>query len=92
MHTLGLRLSDEEYDHLFQRCDIDGSGAIDVAEFAHMIKSFLKKACEASCHTCEVTEGSNQAEKVYRHRWANDSALLVPAACECNLPKDEYTS
>ena len=90
MHTLGLRLSDDDYNLLFQRCDVDGSGEINVDEFAHMIKSFLRKACERSCHTCEETQGSNQPEKAYRHRWSDDSSLLAPAACECNLMRKHY--
>ena len=81
MHTLGLRVSDDEYDVLFKKCDIDGSGEISVDEFSHMIKGFLAKPCkEGECHACEVTNGSNQPETVYRPRWADDSALLSPAA------------
>jgi len=81
MHTLGLRVSDDEYDVLFKKCDSDGSGEISLDEFSHMIKGYLGKACtEGECRACEVSNGSNQPETVYRPRWADDSSLLSPAA------------
>lgn len=68
MYALGLRLNDDQYDILFQKCDVDNSGQINLQEFTHMIKAYLGKACVEECHTCEMTEGSNQPDKVYRPR------------------------
>jgi hypothetical protein len=68
MSSLGLRLVDEQYDILFKKCDVDNSGQVDIEEFTHMIKTYLGKACVQECHTCEMTEGSNQPDKVYRPR------------------------
>ena len=80
MHTLGLRLSADEYDILFQETDQDGSGAIDLPEFTHMVKKFLKKFCDEDCFVCKSTGGSNQQHGGYRKGWAEDETLLNPAA------------
>ncbi len=80
MHTMGLRLTEDQYDVLFKKCDVDKSGEIDLGEFTHMIRLYLKKACDEDCHTCKATGGSNQPGVVYRPRWVEDESLLSPAA------------
>ena len=80
MHTMGVRLTEDQYDVLFKKCDVDNSGEIDLGEFTHMIRLYLKKACDEDCHTCKATGGSNQPGVVYRPRWVQDESLLSPAA------------
>ena len=80
MHALGMRLKADDYDVLFREYDADQSGEIDLAEFTHMIKKHIRKACHSSCKPCEQTGGSNQPGAMYRYRWAEDEALLAPAA------------
>ena len=80
MHTLGLRLSADEYDILFQETDQDCSGAIELPEFTHMVKKFLKKFCDEDCFVCKSTGGSNQQHGGYRKGWAEDETVLNPAA------------
>ena len=81
MHVLGLRLSTPEYKILFDEHDIDGSGTIDLEEFTHMIKKYLRLPCaEEDCVPCTMTEDSNQPHTVYRRNWADDETRLKPAA------------
>ena len=80
MHALGMRLQACEYDLLFREYDADQSGEIDLAEFTHMIKKHIRKACHSSCQPCEQTGGSNQSGAMYGRQWAEDEALLTPAA------------
>jgi len=80
MFVLGLRLSDDEYDVLFQKYDIDNSGQMNLEEFSHMIKTHIGRACKDECHTGIVDGGSNQTHTLQRFRWADDTMLLAPAA------------
>ncbi len=66
MHALGLRLSPEQYDKIFQQVDIDGSGGIDLAEFMAMVKKFMAPGNKPS----EIRD-SNLYDS-YRSKWAND--------------------
>ena len=74
MHALGLRLSTEQYDTLFQQVDIDGSGGIDLAEFMAMVKKFMAPGNKPS----EI-RNSNLYDS-YRSKWANDETVLIAAA------------
>jgi len=52
-------------------------------EFTHMVKKFLQLPCdEDDCVPCTSgdVESSNQPRAVYRKNWADDDALLDPAA------------
>ena len=81
MHTLGLRLKSDEYDLLFKEYDVDQSGEIDLDEFTHMIKTHIKKRFKSSFEPWERRNGSdNQQGDKYRCQWADNEALLVPAA------------
>jgi hypothetical protein len=48
MYTLGLRLNADKYCEIFQKCDEDRSGDVDIHEFMHMIKCLLKKSCSST--------------------------------------------
>jgi hypothetical protein len=69
MHALGLRLSPEQYDKIFQQVDIDGSGGIDLAEFMAMVKKFMAPGNKPS----EIRD-SNLYDS-YRSKWANDEMM-----------------
>ena len=74
MHALGLRLSPEQYDTIFQQVDVDGSGGIDLAEFMAMVKKFM-----APGNNPKETRNSHLYDS-YRSKWANDETVLIPAA------------
>jgi len=83
MHMLGLRLLPEQYHTLFEESDTDGSGEIDLAEFCHMVKKFLNRACKEICKVCAATDGSNQLPAVYRRRWVDkEEPFFVSASCK----------
>ena len=74
MHALGLRLSPQQYDTIFQQVDIDGSGGIDLAEFMAMVKKFMAPGNKPS----EI-RNSNLYDS-YRSKWSNDEMVLISAA------------
>ena len=89
MHTLGLRLKRPEYKILFDEYDIDGNGTIDLPEFTHMVKKYLKLPCEENdCLPCHGSDGSNQPRAVYRKKWVDDETLLDPAAAVLQVEVD----
>jgi hypothetical protein len=80
MYTLGLRLNADKYCEIFQKCDEDRSGDVDIHEFMHMIKCLLKKSCSSTCPVCLRDGGSNLLSAYFRDRWDDDETKWAQAA------------
>ncbi len=55
-------------------------GAVNYAEFVHMVKVHLKVPCCPECPICPLANPDNQPRTVYARHWAIDSELWHPAA------------
>ena len=85
--TMGLRLSADELQTLFDDFDQDGGGDISFDEFRHMVKAKLGRPCGPECETCMITDPDNRPHTVFLRRWgavhpvATTSAAQTLQAC-----------
>ena len=85
--TMGLRLSVDELQTLFDDFDQDGGGDISFDEFRHMVKAKLGRPCGPECETCVMTNPDNRPHTVFPRRWgavhpvATTSAAQTLQAC-----------
>ena len=100
--TMGLRLSADELQTLFDDFDQDGGGDISFDEFRHMVKAKLGRPCGPECETCMITDPDNRPHTVFLRRWgavhpvATTSAAQTLQACvrrtQMHNGNDERTS
>ena len=87
---LGKPLAPSDIDAYMQTVDVDGSGFVDLDEFAHMTRRLLGVDCEVTCKSCRHLRSNGQ-----EHNWGQneaDAVKLLEPAPEANINDENVLS